>query len=123
LDQSRPTVTMCRGCCCGTTRKHPGFDHDAQVTMLRDRLQGTANFRITDCLGPCERSNVLVVSPSRHGHRTGGRPTWLGSVLDETAAADITSWLCAGGPGLAPLPDTLTPYRFEKPKRQRQHTD
>ena len=123
LDQSKPTVTMCRGCCCGTTRKHPGFDHDAQVASLRDLLQGISNFRITDCLGPCERSNVLVVSPSRNGHRSGGRSTWLGFVLDNAAASDITTWLRDGGPGLAQLPSELTRYRFERPKKQRRQPD
>lgn len=123
MDQSRPTVTMCRGCCCGTTRKHPGFDHDAQVAMLRDLLQGTANFRITDCLGPCERSNVLVVSPSSQGHRIGGRPTWLGFVLDEAAATDITNWLCDGGPGIAQIPDRLSRYQFDRPKRRHRQPE
>ncbi|OYN76075.1 hypothetical protein CG716_23600 [Mycolicibacterium sphagni] len=123
VDQSRPTVTMCRGCCCGTTRKHPGFDHDAQLVLLRDLLRGVANFRITDCLGPCERSNVLVVSPSRTGHQSGGRPTWLGFVLDEDAAAAITNWLGEGGPGLTQPPDNLMRYRFERPKRQRRQSD
>lgn len=123
LDQSKPTVTMCRGCCCGTTRKHPTFDHEAQVTTLRELLQGISNFRTTDCLGPCERSNVLVVSPSGQGHRIGGRSTWLGFVLDETAAADIAGWLWDGGPGLAALPAALTPYRFDRPKRQRRQRD
>src|SRR6218665_2556712 len=101
LEPSRPTVVMCRGCCCGTTKKHPGFDHDAQVAVLRDLLHGVSNFRITECLGPCERSNVVVVSPSRDGRRHGGRSTWLGSVLDGAAAPDITNWLRDGGPGLA----------------------
>jgi (2Fe-2S) ferredoxin len=123
LDQSRPTVAMCRGCCCGTARKHPGFDHDAQVAVLRDLLQGVSNFRITDCLGPCERSNVLVVSPSKSGQRMGGRPTWLGFVLDEAAASDIAQWLCDGGPGLARLPGSLAPHYFDRPKKPRQQPD
>lgn len=123
LDKSRPTVAMCRGCCCGTTRKHSGFDHDAQEVILRELLKDISNFRITDCLGPCERSNVLVVSPSRNGHRHGGRPTWLGFVLDEAATTDITNWLCNGGPGLAQLPHNLTRYRFDRPKKQRRQPD
>ena len=117
LDPSRPTVVMCRGCCCGTTRKHPGFDHDSQLATLRELLQGVSNFRVTDCLGPCERSNVVVVSPSSTGRRRGGRATWLGSVLDEAAASDIATWLRDGGPGLAQLPGALTRYRFKRPKR------
>ena len=117
LDPSRPTVVVCRGCCCGTTRKHPGFDHDSQVVILRELLQGVSNFRITDCLGPCERSNVIVVSPSRTGRRHGGRSTWFGFMLDGAAASDITDWLCDGGPGLAQLPDNLTRNRFERPNK------
>jgi len=119
LDRTRPTVTVCRGCCCGTAKKHPDNDHEAQIRMLRDLVREVADIRITDCLGPCERSNVLVVSPSEGGHRRGGRPTWLGYVFDETAGSAIAGWLHDGGPGLADFPWGLRRHRFERPKKRR----
>ncbi|MCV7226472.1 (2Fe-2S) ferredoxin domain-containing protein [Mycolicibacterium komossense] len=112
LDQSKPTVTVCRGCCCGTVKKHPTIDHDARLANLRNRVEGIGNLRVSDCLGPCERSNVVVVSPSKRGHRVGGRPVWLGYVLDAAAEAGIATWLLDGGPGLAPPPKALASFIF-----------
>lgn len=116
LDQSNPTVTVCRGCCCGTVKKHPTIDHGARLANLRNLVEGIANVRVSDCLGPCERSNVVVVSPSQRGHRAGGRPTWLGYVLDASAEAQISAWLRDGGPGLAPTPEVLASAAFD-PRR------
>ncbi|WP_240553683.1 (2Fe-2S) ferredoxin domain-containing protein, partial [Streptomyces niveiscabiei] len=61
------TVVVCRGCCCGDRRKHPGFDHAWQLDRLRASAAasgGTFTVRTTDCLGPCDQANVLVVQPS-----------------------------------------------------------
>nr|WP_024127255.1 hypothetical protein [Streptomyces sp. F8]AHE39991.1 Hypothetical protein pFRL5_328 [Streptomyces sp. F8] len=97
----RPTVTVCRGCCCGTVAKVPRLDHEAQLADLRTSLAGVAMVRRTDCLDACERANVIVIQPSADGRKAGGRPVWLGQVNDPGAAADITAWVQSGGPGLA----------------------
>lgn len=107
-------VVVCRGCCCGTPRKHPDTDHDAQLRALRSRL-GAGAVRTADCLGPCGDSNVMVVLPSAPGRRRGGRPTWLGFVLSDAALNDVTGWVSAGGPGLTPIPDTLDLHRIPAP--------
>lgn len=107
-------VVVCRGCCCGTTRKHPDVDHDAQLRALRSRL-GAGAVRTVDCLGPCGDSNVMVVLPSGAGRRRGGRATWLGFVLSDDALDDVTGWIGAGGPGLAPIPGTLDLHRITPP--------
>ena len=112
LDQTKPTITVCRGCCCGTVKKHPRIDHDTRLAILRNLVEGIGNLRVSDCLGPCERSNVVVVSPSKRGHRAGGRPMWLGYVLGASAEVDISDWLRDGGPGLAPLPEALASSIF-----------
>ncbi|GAA1219380.1 hypothetical protein GCM10009665_06830 [Kitasatospora nipponensis] len=116
------TVTVCRGCCCGTP-KVPGLDHRAQLTDLRASLAGVANVRPTDCLDACEQANVIVVQPSAEGRRAGGRPVWLGLVNDPDAAADITAWVKAGGPGLVDPPDILDLYAFAPSRRIRQALD
>ena len=94
-------MTVCRGCCCGTAEKHPGVDHDGLVDRFRLALAGVAKLRVTDCLGACERSNVVVVGPSRLARAIGARPTWFSNVLDEDTVDDIVRWIHAGGPGFA----------------------
>ena len=75
--------------------------------------------RTTDCLGPCEQSNVIVVRPSMAGRRRGGRPVWLGLVRDDGALDLLESWVSAGGPGVAPLPDPLSLHVIDAPKPAR----
>ena len=114
-----PTVALCRGCCCGTS-KIAGLDHTAQLTDLCQSLAEVATVRRTDCLDACEHAGVIVIQPSPEGRRRGGRPVWLGLVNDGDAAADITAWIRAGGPGLADPPDILHLYTFTPPRRIRQ---
>ncbi|GAA1790420.1 (2Fe-2S) ferredoxin domain-containing protein [Planosporangium flavigriseum] len=110
-------MTVCRGCCCGTTAKHPGVDHAAQLARLRAKLAGVAQLRLSDCLDVCEYSNVVVINPSPAGRSAGARPVWLGFVLDDGAVDDITAWVGAGGPGIADPPATVDLYAF-KPSRR-----
>ncbi|PVE11552.1 hypothetical protein [Streptomyces scopuliridis] len=116
---ARPTVTVCRGCCCGTP-KVPRLDHAAQLTDLRASLANVASVRRTDCLDACEHANVVVIQPSAEGRRAGGRPVWLGLVNDPDAAADITAWVKDGGPGLADPPEILDLYTFAPSRRVRR---
>ncbi|MET7457996.1 (2Fe-2S) ferredoxin domain-containing protein [Streptomyces sp. NPDC005574] len=116
---ARCTVTVCRGCCCGTAAKVPHLDHDGQLTDLRTALAGVAMVRRTDCLDACERANVVVIQPSAEGRVAGGRPVWLGQVNDPGAAADITTWVGDGGPGLVDPPDVLSLYTFQPSRRVR----
>ncbi|MEV6810036.1 (2Fe-2S) ferredoxin domain-containing protein [Streptomyces sp. NPDC051132] len=119
----RPTVTVCRGCCCGTPAKVPRLDHEAQLTDLRVRLAEVAMVRRTDCLDACERANVIVIQPSAEGRKAGGRPVWLGQVNDPGAAADIATWVKNGGPGLAEAPDILDLYTFSPSRRVRHELE
>ncbi|GAA0396220.1 (2Fe-2S) ferredoxin domain-containing protein [Streptomyces luteireticuli] len=117
------TVTVCRGCCCGTP-KIPGVDHAAQLARLRRELTGTdGRVRVTDCIDACEHGNVIVVQPSAEGRAAGGRPVWLGLVNDPDATADIATWIRDGGPGLAEPPGVLDLYAFTPSRRVRQGVD
>jgi hypothetical protein len=100
-------VTVCRGCCCGTTRKHPEIDHDDQLRVLRHELDGLAAVRVSDCLDACADSNVFVVQPTPSARTAGAKPVWVGGVLDERAMKDLISWVAGGGPGLAPPPASI----------------
>jgi hypothetical protein len=119
---SRPTVTVCRGCCCGTP-KVPRLDHTAQLADLRQSLARVATIRTTPCLDACEHANVIVIQPSAQGRAAGGRPVWLGLVNDRDAATDITAWITAGGPGIVAPPDVIDLYTFTPPRRVRQALD
>lgn len=109
-------LTVCRGCCCGSARKHPDVDHARQVVRLRAEIGAEHRVRVTDdCLDACERSNVVVVHPSPAGRAAGARPVWFGFVLDDTAVDDIAAWVRAGGPGVVPLPAVLELYAVPAP--------
>ncbi|MEV0371832.1 (2Fe-2S) ferredoxin domain-containing protein [Streptomyces sp. NPDC050636] len=109
--RDRPcTLVVCRGCCCGSPRKHPGTDHEWQLARLRAAASesgGRLAVRTSECLGPCSQANIIVVQPSSEGHRRGGRAVWTGWVLGDDSTDDILTWAVAGGPGMAAPPPTL----------------
>lgn len=111
------TVTVCRGCCCGTASKHPDVDHDEQVAALRRGMGTAGRLRVSDCLDACDRSNVVVVNPSGDGRRTGGRPIWLAGVIRASTVAEIVDWVRSGGPGIGDRPEPLERLTF-RPSRQ-----
>ncbi|MEU9988141.1 (2Fe-2S) ferredoxin domain-containing protein [Streptomyces sp. NPDC048045] len=111
-------VVVCRDCCCGSP-KVTGVDHAAQTARLRAEVP----VRISACLDVCEQANVIVVQPSAAGRAAGGRPVWLGLVNDPDATEDITEWVRAGGPGIAPVPEILDLYTFTPPRLARASQD
>jgi hypothetical protein len=113
------TLVVCRGCCCGTRRKHPQVDHDGHLAQLRTaeaESAGAFAVRTTDCLGPCGRANVIVVQPSTRGRLAGGRALWLGWALDNDLLDLVISYARAGGPGIAEIPAALDLHRTEPPR-------
>lgn len=117
------TLVVCRGCCCGDARKHPGTDHAGQLARLRRAAEGSDGrfaVRTTDCLGPCGQANVIVVQPSAEGRRRGARAAWIGWALDDDATGDVIDWAEAGGPGLAEPPATLTLQMIAPPSDARR---
>lgn len=113
------TVTVCRGCCCGTERKHPGVDHAGQVAALRAGIGPGGRVRISECLDACEESNVMVVGPSADGRRAGARPVWLSGVLTEEKVGEVVAWVREGGPGVADPPGLLDLAVFSPSRRSR----
>ncbi|MEU5690528.1 (2Fe-2S) ferredoxin domain-containing protein [Actinosynnema sp. NPDC020468] len=101
-------MTVCRGCCCGTVKKHPDYDHAEQLRRLEEvaaRSGGRVTVRTADCLDACENSNLIVVKPR------GQKPVWLGFVLHDEVMADLERWLAQGGP----LPEVLELNRVSPP--------
>lgn len=95
-------VLVCRGCCCGTVRKHPGVDHDAQLAAL----SAVAHAREVGCIDECSRSNVVVVRPGD------GTSIWFGGILNPTTTIELCDWLAAGAP--RPIPVGLSAHVFER---------
>lgn len=110
-------MLLCRGCCCGTSAKHPDVDHEGQ----RDQLEaagaecGDVEVRVVDCLDVCDRSNVAVIRrlslPSR------SRDTWLGGLLTRRATGQLADWLSGGADG--PLPPAVAGLTFRPARRRR----
>jgi uncharacterized protein DUF6925 len=102
------SVLVCRGCCCGTSAKHPDVDHDEQLAAMRAAAARAGNVKlwVVDCLGPCERSNVFVV-------RRGPRRWWFGEVLSDTTVDALCAWAEAGAAG--DVPSSLRRHEFSGP--------
>lgn len=99
-------VLVCRGCCCGSTSKHPGVDHDRHVDRLRSATAAAGGRVLTvDCLGPCDRSNVVVV-------RRGTRRDWFGGLLDDDSIDRLGKWIESDS---AEVPGDLTEHLFGGP--------
>ncbi len=103
-------VMLCRGCCCGTSDKHPDVDHEAQERALSavTDAQAGVELRLVDCLDECDRSNVVVIRRSHRAARE--RDTWLGGLLTDRASQALADWLEEGA--TAPLPNALAGLRF-----------
>lgn len=118
--QADAQITVCRGCCCGSMTKHPELDHGAQVERIRAGVGPGVRVRVSNCLDACERSNVMVVTPSAAGRQAGARPVWLGEVLDDAATEDVIAWVSSGGPGVSEPPNVLDLYAFSPSNRVRR---
>ena len=79
-------VLICRGCCCGTERKHPGTDHDGQIVAIST----VARTRVVDCVDECAYSNVVIV------RRGDGSSVWLGGINDAVLTDALCKWLVDG---------------------------
>lgn len=87
-------VLLCRGCCCGTARKHPDTDHQQQERILAAAGSRcpTARVRTVGCLGPCSYSNVVVIRPIG----SSGERTWLGRINTLAQTLSLSAWIEAG---------------------------
>jgi len=121
-------VVVCRGCCCGSSAKRPGTDHAEQLSALTEAVHGlpAARLVVTDCLGPCEYANVVVVRP--HGRHPDGRrsgPVWFGNVTEASDTAELCAWVAEisrdpEDPSLSrPLPPILDLLRIPAPGPKR----
>jgi hypothetical protein len=105
-------VLLCDDCCCGTERKHPGVDHRGfHARLSAAAVSAGGRSRRVDCLGVCERSNVVVVKTPSAG------AIWIGEVLDEQTVGALEAWIGAGAP--LPVPGQVGSHVFDR----RSNTD
>lgn len=110
-----PTLTVCRGCCCGADATV-----DPAPAALLERLStacgDAARIRTSDCLGPCERSDVVVVTPSRAGRAGGARTVWVARVTTAPVIEALSAWVAGGGPGVVEAPPAVRArvFRLER---------
>jgi len=97
------SLTVCRGCCCGTDDPHAA---SAWLRALRRALPST-KIQVSDCLGPCDHRDVIVIRPQLQGKHRSHRPVWLAWMGSQSALEDLVTWVKAGGPGQAPCPGSL----------------
>ena len=95
-------VLVCRGCCCGSERKHPAIDHDEQIV----EISAVARTRVVDCVDECSHSNVVIV-------RSGpGTSVWLGGINSPVITSVLCEWLAAGA--ALPAPPVLQSKIFSR---------
>jgi len=111
-------VLLCRGCCCGTSAKHPEVDHEAQRDELESAVQEApgVELRVVDCLDECDRSNVAVLR--RRRGRPAERDTWVGGLLTGRATGELAQWLRDGGAGALPTAVAGLRFRHIAPRRR-----
>jgi hypothetical protein len=117
----RPSVIVCRGCCCG--RRGNGSDPASESFLrhLRSALY-ELGIRVSvsqGCLGPCDRHDVVVVRPAPGARSRGASAIWLGWCSGESLIDDLVGFLAAGGPGRADVPDGLDLHSFSAPRTTR----
>jgi len=114
-DTTLVTIVVCRDCCCGTERKHPGFDHSDQLVRIQQAaLVAGATVRVSTCLDECDHSNVVVVRKRLSARES----IWFGDVIETEKTEIISDWVRTGCNG--PVPLALSDSVFT-PKKQLQH--
>jgi len=71
--------------------------------------------RDVDCLGVCERSNVVVVRTRHAGS------FWIGEVLDEPIVVALDGWIRQGTP--LPVPAEVAAHVFDRDASTKAETE
>jgi (2Fe-2S) ferredoxin len=88
-------VKICRGCCCGVkTGQKNGAELREQALLM---LEGAGiQVERTECLGPCDQGDIVVVLPTPSERRRGYKPIWLGRMHSFTLTTLLAELLLKG---------------------------
>jgi len=104
-------ILVCNGCCCGREDKRkPSIPVDALKRAFKERkLLKTVQLTISGCLGPCDVLNVFTIL-------TEDGQQWFGGIRTHEPFLALIDWAeeCRKLGAVAPLPDILKPYRFDR---------
>ena len=99
------SVLLCRDCCCGTDRKHPGFDHAEQRRELEEVINNSGGkLHIVKCIDACSYSNVAVI------RRPSGEKVWVGGLANMENHNELCRFLA--GDTTQPLTPVLEKCSF-----------
>lgn len=76
--------------------------------------RGSVNLRQADCLDVCE-SDVAVLRPTPEQRRAGAKPVWMSGAAGDEISGDLEEWAIAGGPGAAPVPESIRRIQVPSP--------
>ncbi len=109
VNDSSLSVLVCRGCCCGT---QDGVDHDGHLAAITaTAADAGGRVKVTNCIGPCDRKNVVVV---RTRPRQGRWTARYYQAVDDVEVLALRSWFVAGVSD-HPEPAELSSVRFDWP--------
>ena len=95
-------MILCKGCCCGRTdRGLPAVPvQRIKEIWQREKLNRSIQLTVSDCLGPCDVPNVVLLL-------TAGGNEWLGRIAGDTAYNRLIEWArhCHEAGTLVPLPE------------------
>jgi (2Fe-2S) ferredoxin len=105
-----PGLTACSLCAGETLGERDPLPGGQLARLERLRTHGGVRLTLSECLDECNRGDVVIARPSSAGRANGARPVWFERLAGEQATTALARWLQSGGPGLATLPDELTPH-------------
>lgn len=109
-------VKVCRGCCCGVKTGQKSGAED-RVLALKQLEQVGIEVDLTDCLGPCEKGDVVVILPTASERKLGHKPLWLGSMHSLTLTRLLAEFVMKDFPeNLQHYPE-LRELRIQPPRK------
>ncbi|GAB3169020.1 hypothetical protein GCM10027059_33010 [Myceligenerans halotolerans] len=111
---STPGLTACSLCAGDTLGRRDPAPGGQRARLERLEAEGVARLTLSECLDECERGDVVVARPSAAGRASAGRPVWFERLAGDEQTATLRSWLIAGGPGAAAVPNDLAPLVIKR---------
>jgi hypothetical protein len=107
--QALGQLILCKGCCCGRTdRGLPEVPVERiKAIWQKEKLNRTIQLTISDCLGPCDVPNVVLIL-------TAERTEWLSRIEGDAAYDTLIQWArdCHASQAVVPIPNALALYRL-----------